>query len=259
MVKRDDLTKFLYKIIGQDLLEKAASLDVVPNSVQIKGNDEVEKVVFGVSCSLEFLEQAIATEAQYCVFHHGLSPDYLVKNGRFDIIEDRLRLIFTSNLTIAGFHYTLDAHPKLGNNAVIISKLGAKRKEPYFEGWGWVGEFDKPINVRQLADKCAKLFQHDVFAVYAGPEKVKRIGVCSGGAKPRGMDQFEILDKNIDAHITGEIGEADPYQAEEGGYNYFACGHYATEIFGVQALAKAVKDEFKSKLQVEFLDIPSTL
>ena len=137
MVSRDELTQFIYQTIGPDLLDKAAQVDSAPNSVQIRGAEEVEKVVLGVSCSLEFLEQAVQTEAQYCIFHHGIRIDKDVVNGRFEPYESRLRLIFLNNLTLAGFHYSLDAHPEIGNNAVIIEKLGAKRlNEPYFEDWG---------------------------------------------------------------------------------------------------------------------------
>jgi dinuclear metal center YbgI/SA1388 family protein len=258
MVKRDTITTFIYDTLGPELLAKAARVDSVPNSVQIRGAEDVEKIVFGVSASPEFVEQAIAGKAHYIIVHHGLHSGYIV-NGRFDLYEHRLKLLFAHDVTLAGFHYALDAHPKLGNNAQIIEKLGAKlTDEPYFGEWGFVGEFESPVETGTLADKCAKLFAHDVFAVYAGPKMVKRIGVCSGGARPRG-EAFEIIDKNIDLHLTGEISESGPYTAEEAGYNYFACGHYATEVFGVQALAAVVKRKFGTKLAVEFLDVPNTL
>ena len=69
MIKRDTLTKFVYQTLGKDLLEKAFQIDTVPNSLQIKGAEDVYKVVVGVSASLEFIEQAIANEAQYCILH----------------------------------------------------------------------------------------------------------------------------------------------------------------------------------------------
>jgi dinuclear metal center YbgI/SA1388 family protein len=260
MIKRDTLTKFIYQTLGEDLLEKAFQIDSVPNSLQIRGAEEVHKVVVGVSTSLEFIEQAIANEAQYCILHHGLNFDGYVIAGRLEPYEERLRLIFKNDLSLAGFHYALDAHPTLGNNAQIIKALGAKKlNEPYFDGWGWVGEFEKVVDVDKLADKCATIFEHDIFAVYAGPKKIKRIGVCSGGAMPKGKSFYEIIDSNIDLHLTGVITESGPYMAEEGGYNYFAAGHYCTEVFGVKALANEIKKKFKKELEVEFLDIPSTL
>jgi putative NIF3 family GTP cyclohydrolase 1 type 2 len=110
-----------------------------------------------------------------------------------------------------------------------------------------------------LAQKLSELTSHDIFTVYGGPEMVKRIGVCSGGCKPYDRELWEIIDKQIDAHIAGEIIEASVGQAQGVGYNYYACGHYATEVYGVQELGKRIKAHFKNKLEVEFIDIPNIL
>jgi len=260
MVTRDELTQFIYDQFGKDLLEKAAKIDTVPNSLQLKGSETVKKVLLGVSANLEFFQQAVEEKADYLIFHHGLHLNGYVLNGRLDPFEDVLRLAFNHNFSVAGFHYALDAHVEIGNNAIIIDKLGAKRlNEPFFEEWGWVGEFKKPVSSKELAERCADLFQHDIFAVYAGPEKIKRIGVCSGGARPRGVSFYELIDKKIDALISGEISESGPYLAEAGKYHYFAGGHYATEVFGIQVLAGKIARHFEDKLEVAFIDIPSTL
>ncbi|MFH2018997.1 MAG: Nif3-like dinuclear metal center hexameric protein, partial [bacterium] len=132
-------------------------------------------------------------------------------------------------------------------------------KEPYFETWGWVGEFEKAMDVEDLAKLCAGIFDHDIFAVYGGSKKIKRIGVCLGGAKPVGSEIHEIQEKNIDLHLTGEISEGGPAIARECGYNYFAAGHYATEVFGVQELGKKLKAHYKDKLEIEFIDLPNPL
>lgn len=177
-----------------------------------------------------------------------------------DTEPTQLKFAIKNNLTVAGFHYSLDKHKQIGNNAVIIEKLGAKNTgEKYLKGWGWVGEFDSAINVEELAEKCSDLFEHDIFAIYAGHKEIKRIGVCSGGAKPVGEEVFEIFEKNIDLHISGEIAEGGPAIAKDSRFNYFACGHYATEVFGVQALGSAIKDHFKDKVEVEFIDISNPL
>jgi dinuclear metal center YbgI/SA1388 family protein len=259
MVNRDVLTNFIYDSLGRDLLATAANVDTVPNSVQIKGVEEVGKVAIGVSASIEFIEKAVDWGAHYLIVHHGLHTGWIT-NGRFDPYEHRLRLIFKNDLTLAGFHYSLDAHPTIGNNAIIIERLGAKRlNEPYFNNWGWVGEFETPIEVKTLAKTCSEVFAHDVFTVYAGPDRVKRIGVCSGGARPGAREFLEIVDTHIDLHITGEINESGPYAAEEGGYNYIAGGHYATEVFGVQALGKLIGEKFNDRLEVKFIDVQNPL
>ena len=263
MIKRDELIDFIHNtVMGKDILESAQKLDTNANGIQVHGSQEVEKVAVGVSANMDFLKEAVDSGSQFCIFHHGLGlNDKYVYNSRLDpSMQVKLDFVFKNNLTIAGYHYTLDHHPQIGNNAIIIDKLGAKKtEENYFDTWGWVGEFETPQKVEDLADKCSHIFEHDVFAVYSGPSNIKRIGVCSGGAKPSKSWLFEIYEKNIDLHITGEIAESGPSIAKDGGFNYFSCGHYASEVFGVQALGKAIKDQFKDRVEVEFIDISNPL
>lgn len=261
MVKRDELIKFIHQAIGEDLLEEVKKFDHRANGVQVHGSKEVHKIALGVSVSLDFLKEAVKTGAQFCLFHHGLSLRSDIVNGKINLAtQSRLRTIFENDLTVAGYHASLDAQSEFGNNAVIIDLLEAKRLDvPYFGGWGWVAEFDKPQDVKKLAGKLSEFLSHDVFAVYGGKEQVKRIGVCSGGAKPRGADLFEIVEKGIELHITGEIAEGGPSLTKDIGFNYFAGGHYATEVFGVQELGKKIKEHFKEKLEVEFIDVPNII
>ena len=262
MVKRDELTKFIHEIIGVDLLAKANLIDVNANGVQIHGADQVTKIALGVSTSLDFFHEVVKSGAQFTLTHHGLhlSSKYLY-NSRLDQSQQAvLKYVFAHDLTVAGYHYSLDVHPEIGNNATLINLLGANKLDiPYFDGWGWIGEFSKPIGVQQIADKLATITSHDVFAVYGGTKKVKRIGVCSGGAKPARETLHEIYDKGVELHITGEIGESGANIAKDAGFNYFSAGHYATEVFGVQELGKKLKAHFKDKLDVEFIDIPNIL
>lgn len=262
MIQRDELIDFIHSTLGYDVLADAQRIENNANGVQIVGQSGVSKIAVGVSVSLDFLNEAIKDKAEMCLFHHGLGlSDRQIYNSRLDpALQSQLQVIFDNHLTIAGYHYTLDHHPKIGNNAQIIEKLGASRTdEKYSNGWGWVGEFEKPIDAAELASLCSEIFEHDVFSVYGGPQKVKRIGVVSGNGKPAGEQLFEIYEKKIDAHITGEIAEGGPALAKDGGFNYFSCGHYATETFGVQALGNKIKDHFKNKITVEFIDIANPL
>lgn len=261
-MKTNQLFDFIHnKAIGSDLMAKAQQVDTNANGVQVWGSEEVTKVALGVSCNLEFLEKAARWGAQVCLFHHGLALSQfgIYNSCPIPSLDKQLNFVYNHELTVAGYHFTLDAHPTLGNNAQIIEKLGAKRLDlPYFDEWGWVGEFDTPIDVQKLAKDCSQLFRHDVFMVLAANQSIKRIGVCSGCALPQTKNYFEIIEKNIDLHLTGEISEWNPAQAKESGFNYFACGHYATEVFGIQALGDAIKKQFPN-LEVQFIDVWNSL
>lgn len=258
MIQRDALVNFIFGTIGKDLLKFSEQKDELANGVQILGGKAVDTVTLGVSLNEDFLKEAVAAGSNFCIFHHGL--DVRTYRSRFPIYaQKRLRIIFTHNLTIMGFHYALDAHPTIGNNATIIRKLGAKRKDFLFEDCGFTAVFSKPQSVSELANKCSKIFEHDIFAVYSGPEKVTTIGVVSGAAKPYAEHILEMQANGVELFITGETSESVPNKMKEARINYFACGHYATEVFGVQELGKRVKSRFRDRLEVEFLDIPNPI
>lgn len=262
MITRDDITQAIEELIGHDLLVAARKLDHRANGVQLTGKDEVKKLCLGVTCTLDYLHEAVDSGADYCLFHHGLdlAPSSIYNSSLNQSQKKQLQFALANNLTIAGYHYSLDAQPDFGNAATIIKALGAKKLAiPYFSGWGWVAEFEKPQNVEELAEKCGDLFSHDIFAVYGGPSKISRLGVITGGGKPSGEYLHEIQQQNIDLHLTGEIGEPGPHLAKECSFNYFSCGHYATEVFGVQELGKKLKKQFGDKLEIEFIDIPNPL
>lgn len=258
MIKRDELTQFIYHTLGEDFLAKAHAKDEVANGIQIQGQADVNKLALGVSCNQAFLKEAISRQANYCLFHHSLDfgldkwliPTYL---------QGQLRLIFQNNLTIAGFHYALDAHSSLGNNAQIIKLLGAKIAGPLYEEWGYIGKFDKPVALKQLKTQCQQLFNHPILSYETGPQTIKTIGVVSGAGKPHAKHIAEIQAQKIDLYISGETAEYIPARLVESNINYFVCGHYATETFGVKALGEVIGKHFGKALEVDFIDIPTTL
>ena|SRR3990167_9276795 len=254
MVKRDELIEFIYKTIGEKLVEKALQMDDLANGVQILGGEDIKKVVVGVSLNEEFLKLAVKNGSNFCIFHHGL--DARTYKSRLPVYyQKRIKLVVKNDITVMAFHYALDAHPEVGNNAMIIKKLGAKLGKPFIEEWGYTATFDEAQDVSDLAHKCEEMFDHEIFVVEGRSQKVKTIGVVSGGAKPYPDELAEMEAKGVELFISGEASESSPHKMQESGISYFVCGHYATEKFGVQELGKKIKSKFMSKIDVEFIDI----
>jgi putative NIF3 family GTP cyclohydrolase 1 type 2 len=99
-----------------------------------------------------------------------------------------------------------------------------------------------------------------------GPKNCKNIGIITGGAGGeiyRVAAESEVraapaLDGHyIDTFITGEAPHWAAIAAEEIGINLLLGGHYATETFGVKALAAHLSKRFK--LPWEFLNFPTGL
>ena len=258
MVKRDEIIKFIYQTIGNELMQKALVKDEVANGVQWLGQDEVQKVALGVSANEEFLLAAVKAGANFCIFHHGL--DTRVWKSRYPMFtQKRLKVIIENKLTVVGLHYALDSHPEIGNNAVIIRELGAKIIEPLFDEWGYTAKFNQPQPIEQIKSSCEKLFNHKIFSVESGPKMITTIGVVSGRGTPEVGEIAEMETKGVELYISGETSEWVIHQMQESQINYFCGGHYATEVFGVRELGKIIKANYKDKLEIEFIDIPNEI
>jgi dinuclear metal center YbgI/SA1388 family protein len=258
MIKRDEIITIVTDIIGKELLEKALTKDEVANGVQFLGTENVEKIAFGVTLTKEFLEKAVKWGAQMCIFHHGFDPrTYKSLYPKF--AQERLQLIFKHNLSILGYHYALDAHPVIGNNAQIILGLGAKIVDTLYEEWGFVGQFPQAMQIAVLEKKMSTLVNKPIVVFRSGQKEIKRIGVVSGAGKPNAEHIREMEEKKVDLFISGETSEGKPEMMEESGIAYFVCGHYATETFGVKALCEELKNKFKNNVEYKFIKTGSRI
>jgi len=87
-----------------------------------------------------------------------------------------------------------------------------------------------------------------------GPEEPKSVGIVTGGA---GSEIYRVAHDKIETFITGEAPHWAAIAAEELGLNMILGGHYATETFGVKALATHLSERFG--LPWEFIDSPTGL
>jgi dinuclear metal center YbgI/SA1388 family protein len=228
--------------------------DGASNGLQVENRGTVSRIAAAVDGSLATIRMAIANQADMLLVHHGLfwSPSHPWTGQRYEM----LRLLIESNLAVYGSHLPLDAHPKLGNNAQLCSALGLKNLEPFFFAKG-----------RHLGLQCKQEISRDVLATRlnqavgrrptvlpGGPPICQRIGIVTGGA---GNEVKLAASEGVDTFITGEGAHWTFALAEELGVNILYGGHYATETFGVKALAAHVSKKFR--LPWIFLDHPSGL
>jgi dinuclear metal center YbgI/SA1388 family protein len=208
----------------------------------------VSKLACGVSSSRDLFERAGAAGAQFVLVHHGLfwRNEPLLVDRR---LKGRLEALFAANLTLAAFHLALDAHPEVGNNALLTDLLGAKR-DGEFAGIGAGASFAEPVTIDELKQRLQQATGRAPIVFAEGPERVQRIAVVTGGG---GTRLIEAAHEGYDALVTGEPEEPALQTARELGIHFLAGGHYATETFGVKALAARLADEFS--LEWEFLDV----
>jgi dinuclear metal center YbgI/SA1388 family protein len=245
VARRDDIVAF-----ADELLTVEAFPEYGRPGLQVIGAEEVTKLACGVSSSRELFERAGAANAQVVLVHHGLfwRNEPLVVDRR---LRGRLEALFAGNLTLVAYHLALDAHPELGNNALLAERLGARR-EGEFAGIGADARYDEPLTIEELTARLRHATGREPLVFSDGPERIRRVAIVTGGG---GTRLIEAAHEGYDALVTGEPEEPALHAACELGIHFLAGGHYATETFGVKALAARLADEFR--LEWEFLDLPN--
>ena len=249
MARRDDIIGFC-----DQLLDVAAFTDYGPNGLQVPGGDEVGKIVTGVSAHLELIERAVAAGAGMLIAHHGLFWDFHPR-ALSEAMAERLRVALDARLSIAAYHLPLDAHPEIGNNALIRDALGFEASpEPLGEvkgrSVGVVGRSASGVDLGELIERVRSVTAREPLVFRSGPKRVHSIGIESG-AGASAIHQAVAL--GLDAFLTGEPAEHVMADAAEGGMSFIAAGHYATETFGIRRLGERLADRFG--VEHEFIGI----
>ncbi|MDQ3871398.1 MAG: Nif3-like dinuclear metal center hexameric protein [Chloroflexota bacterium] len=252
MARLAEITAYL-----DGLLEPAAFEDLGPNGVQVPGSEEVGMVATGVSAQLELFERAAAAGAQLLLCHHGLFWDFHPRSLRPEM-KRRLAVLFESDMSLLAYHLPLDAHPEVGNNALICEALGLERGEPFgsYRGrtLGFVGRSSEGIRFEALRERCRATFGQDAFAWDSGPDIVHTLGVVSGAAASAFA---EAIARGLDGFLTGEPAEHTMADAREAGVHFLSCGHYATETLGVRRLGRLLAERFG--VEHHFIDLPNPI
>jgi dinuclear metal center YbgI/SA1388 family protein len=238
------------------LLEPQHFADYCANGLQVPGPDIVTRIATGVSAHAELFERAAQERAQLLIVHHGLfwGEGFRVIDST---LKRRLALLFEADIGLAAYHLPLDAHPELGNNALIARALGAERLERF------ALHHDAPIGILaaipepglaapELFAHIAQMTAREPLIFDEGPQTVRTLAIVSGA----GADYLrDAADAGADAFLTGEPAERVMAEAREAGVHFIAAGHYATETFGVRHLGEHLARRFE--LTHTFLDVPN--
>lgn len=246
MALRDEILAW-----ADEYLDVASYPDYGPMGVQVVGARDVAKIACGVSASRELFRRAAEAGAQLVIVHHGL---FWEKDTRVigALMRERLRALFDADLTLAAYHLALDAHPEVGNNALLAEELGVVPEGRFADGLGFGGRLAEPAPLSALAERVRERLGRMPLVFSYGPEEIERVAVCSGGAARYIGDAAA---EGYDCFVTGEADEPTKHAAKELGLHFVAGGHYATETLGVRALAAKLAEQFG--VEWEFVDLPN--
>jgi dinuclear metal center YbgI/SA1388 family protein len=224
------------------------------NGLQVENSGVVRRVAAAVDACQATIDAAAQSPATLLLVHHGLfwgDPQPAVGRHR-----RRLKQLFDHDIAVYSAHLPLDCHPEVGNNAILAAKLGVREPVPFADYLGTtVGVAGSVAQSRDaLVEKVTAVLGGEPHVIPAGPDQVKRIGIVTGGG---GGMIAQARDAGIDTFLTGEGPHHSFFDAEEWGINVLYGGHYATETFGVKALAAHIEERFG--LPWEFIDHPTGL
>ena len=247
MISREQLIDYL-----NNYLQCSRFNDNTVNGLQVEGQPTVKRICTAVTASLEAIEACAKLKADTLLVHHGFfwkgEPQIIT-----GIKKARMAVLLNNNINLLAYHLPLDCHLEIGNNIGIAQQLNLQNISWHSAGGTpgllGLGELPNSVTVDALSKQLALVFNRLPLTIDGGINSIKKLAWCSGGAQ-----DFINLAKDLgaDAYISGEISERTYYQAKELPIHYFACGHHATERFGIQALGEHLANKYD--LEVQFLD-----
>jgi dinuclear metal center YbgI/SA1388 family protein len=230
--------------------------DYCVNGLQVPGPAEAGVIATGVSAGAELFEAAAAAGAHLLLVHHGLFWGSGVRSID-ETLKRRLQLLLDGGIALAAYHLPLDAHPELGNNALLARALGAERLEPFGEHRGHSIGFlaQMPgggLPVGELLERVGAATGREPLVLGGGQQSIASLAVVSGSGS---HFVAEAAAAGAQALLTGEPSERVTTIARELGVHVIAAGHYATETFGVKRLGRHLAERFA--LEHVFIDVPN--
>ncbi|RZI44968.1 Nif3-like dinuclear metal center hexameric protein [Herbaspirillum sp. HC18] len=247
IINRDVFAKYL-----EQTLDITRFRDYCPNGMQVEGRPTIKKLVTGVTASLALIDAAVEAGADAILVHHGYfwrGEDARIVGPKYR----RLKMLLAHDINLFAYHLPLDMHPELGNNAQLAARLGLTADGRFGENdLGWLGT-PADASVRTVGD-LARIVEERLgrapMVIGDVSQPLGRVGWCTGAAHNMLGDAIAA---GASTYLSGEISEPVVHLARETGVTYLACGHHATERFGVQALGDHLAARFG--IEHRFIDI----
>jgi dinuclear metal center YbgI/SA1388 family protein len=211
------------------------------NGLQVANNGRVTKIGAAVDAGVVPFQKATAAGVDFLIVHHGMFWD--MPRALVGPVYERVATLVRNNCALYSNHLPLDGHPEIGNNALLAKELGLIRSRPFLvrdgESIGCIGA--SRLSRAALRARLESLYPR-VIAVESGSRMPRAIAFCSGSGNSAVP---ELVSAGVDTLVTGELREEWFNRAQEEKLNLYLCGHYATEVHAVKALAAELAKKFQ--------------
>jgi dinuclear metal center YbgI/SA1388 family protein len=247
VIKRAELAAYL-----SEYLDCGRYQDYAPNGIQVEGRDSIQQICTAVTASEEIIQKAAVLQADVILVHHG----YFWK-GEAPVVTGmkrrRIGALISHDMNLFAYHLPLDCHADVGNNACLAELLEVEAVTKHCAGKIdnilWSGVLPIPQNAQEFSQYLTHKLKKEPLLISGTSRPICRIAWCTGAAQDFIEDAYAL---GADAYLSGEVSERTYYQAQELGIHYYACGHHATERYGIQALGNHLSVRFN--LRHQFID-----
>lgn len=197
---------------------------------------EVSGILFALDATEAVVAEAQSLGANLLITHHPLmfSPRRRLTD------EDRegriLLQMARAHLSLISAHTCLDM-AEGGINDALAAACGLQNV--FGSGFVRVGQLPQAMNAQSLSEYLSSAL-HTVVRLMGDPDQViTKLGLCSGAGGEEWMAAREL---GAEAFLSGEIKHHIAIEMSNAGIPAFECGHYATELPGIFALADALQN-----------------
>jgi dinuclear metal center YbgI/SA1388 family protein len=211
------------------------------NGLQVANRGRVRKIGAAVDSGVVPFQKAIAAGVDFLIVHHGMYWD--MPRPLVGAVYDRVATLIQGDCALYSNHLPLDGHPEIGNNALLAKQLGLVPSKPFLvrdgESIGCIAA--SRLDRATLRSRLERAYSR-VVAIECGSRAPRAIAFCSGSGN---SVVPELTPAGVDTLVTGELREEWFNRAQEEKLNLYLCGHYATEVHAVKALAAELAKKFK--------------
>jgi len=196
---------------------------------------EVTGVLFALDATEAVLREAVSLGANLIVTHHPLMFRPL-RRLTDETAEGRILLgLAKADIGLIASHTCLDQAPG-GINDALAEACALLDVEG--EGYLRVGNLPRPMKAVELKEYLAAALDTEVRLMGDPSREVRRLGLSSGAGSEMWKDAALL---GAGAFLSGEVKHHHALEMAAEGIPCFECGHYATELPGIFALADALQ------------------
>ena len=242
-----ELTEYCNKILNSNSYK-----DGCVNGLQVDATftKPIKKIAYSVDAGLSVIKAAIKINADILLTHHALIWGQ-GERAITDISAQKLGLLFNNKCSLFSYHLPLDGDLTYGNGIGIANWFKTKKIDiSKISGFGMCdgsfvglrGELKKAVSLNEIY-KILKTFPDSSYQYFFpfGKQTIKTIGIVTGAG------DFAIQEaaiNGIDLFLSGEPKQSVYHNAKEAEQSCAFVGHYASETFGVELLAKHIGKKF---------------